>query len=76
MKLLNREDRRWFVAAIVFVVLGIALLLLPFETMPILGDTSLAGRIIGGIGAGIVLRSVVLMFFTRRRAPAGARRGR
>jgi len=75
MKLLTREDRRWFVAAMVLVVVGIALLLLPFETVPVLGKTSLAGRIIGGLGIGIVLRSVVLIVLARRQARANARRG-
>ena len=75
MKLLTREDRRWFVAAMVLVVVGIALLLLPFETVTVLGKTSLAGRIIGGLGIGIVLRSVVLIVLARRQARANARRG-
>jgi len=75
MKLLTQEDRRWFVAAMVFVVVGTALLLLPFETVPVLSETSLAGRIIGGLGVGIVLRSVVLVVLAHRQARASARRG-
>jgi len=75
MKLLTQEDRRWFVAAMVFVVVGSALLLLHFETVPVLGETSLAGRIIGGLGVGIVLRSVVLIVLAHRQARASAHRG-
>ena len=38
MKLLPKEERRWFVAAVVLVLVGCAILLLPFETIPVLGD--------------------------------------
>lgn len=74
MKLVSREDRRWFVAAIVFVLLGIALLLLPLENIPVLGDASMAGRIIGVVGVGIAIRSIVLIVLARRDARASARR--
>ncbi|MBD8486843.1 MULTISPECIES: hypothetical protein [unclassified Frigoribacterium] len=66
MKLLPQDERRWFVAAVVFVLIGCALLLQPFETIPVLGDASFAGRIIGAIGLGIILRTLVLVFRARR----------
>jgi hypothetical protein len=67
MKSLAQEDRRWFVAAaVVFVAVGCALLVQPFETIPVLGDASSAGRIIGAIGLGISIRSLAMIFRARK----------
>ena len=66
MTLLTQEDRRWFVAAVVFVAVGCVLLVQPFETIPVLGDASSAGRIIGAIGLGIIIRSLAIIFRARR----------
>jgi hypothetical protein len=67
VKLLHPEERRWFVAAVVLVLVGMALLLLPFETVPGLGDARFVGRIIGAIGLGIIIRTVVLAYSARKR---------
>ena len=66
MKLLPKEERRWFVAAVVLVLVGCAILFLPFETIPVLGDASFAGGIIVAMGLGIILRILVLLFRARR----------
>jgi hypothetical protein len=68
MKLLPQDERRWFVAAVVLVLVGCALLLQPFETIPVLGDASFAGRIIIAIGLGTILRTLVLLLRTRRQS--------
>ena len=77
MKLLPREERRWFVAAIVLVLVGCAILLLPFETLPVLGDASFAGRMFVAMGLGIILRILVLLFRARRQSGrrSGPRQG-
>lgn len=67
MKLLHPEERRWFVAAVVLVLVGMALLLLPFETIPGLGDTRFAGRIVGVVGLGIIIRTAVIAYLERKR---------
>ena len=68
MELLPREERRWFVAAVALVLAGAAILLQPFDTIPVLGDASFAGRIIIAMGLGTVLRTLVLLFRALRRS--------
>ena len=68
MKLLPREERRWFVAAVVLVLVGCAILLLPFETIPVMGDASFAGSLIVAMGLGGILRILVLLFGARRKS--------
>ena len=68
MKLLPREERRWFVVAVALVLAGAAILLQPFDTIPVLGDASFAGRIIIAMGLGTVLRILVLLLRARRRS--------
>lgn len=68
MKLLPREERRWFVVAVALVLVGGAILLQPFDTIPVLGDASFAGRIIIAMGLGTVLRILVLLLRARRRS--------
>jgi protein-S-isoprenylcysteine O-methyltransferase Ste14 len=62
INLVEPEERRWFVpaAVVVLVLVGLTLLLQPFETIPGLGDTCLVGRIIGAVGLGIIIRIAVL----------------
>lgn len=67
MKLLHPEERRWLVVAVVLFLVGMALLLQPFETIPGLGDARFAGRVIGAVGLGIILRTAVLAYVARRR---------
>jgi len=68
MKLLPKEERRWFVASVVLVLVGCAILLLPFETIPVIGEASFAGGIIVAMGLGIMLRILVLLVRARRRS--------
>jgi len=68
MKLLPQEERRWFVAAVVLVLIGCAILLQPFDTIPVLGDASFAGRIIVAMGLGTILRTLVLLLRARRQS--------
>ena len=77
MKPLPLEERRWFFAAVVLVLVGSAILLLPFETIPVLGDSSFAESIIVAMGLGIILRILVLLRRARRqlRRRSGPRQG-
>ena len=61
-----REARRLMVAGAVCVVVAIVLLLQPQDELPVLGDTSSAARIIGGLGAVFVIRAGIGLCLVRR----------
>ena len=61
-----REARRLMVAGAVCVVVAIVLLLQPQDELPVLGDTSSAARIVGGLGAVFVIRAGIGLWLVRR----------
>lgn len=61
-----RDARRLMVAGAVCVVVAIVLLLQPQDELPVLGDTSSAARVIGGLGAVFVIRAGIGLWLVRR----------